>query len=374
MSGMGWLPRCGVWLALAVALFLPLSPFCSRAMARPWYCEQCHGSNPDPAYPSRLLMTDPNPGVESQRSWQLTDGEPKGEWVERGVHPIDDILTKSMGTGEKTCRLCHFPTCDSCHKKYAENYELGPYAGRLNALQVLEWYGQVHAPSSETVTYPYDPYGFSFPEDNPTAPTQQSCASACHAWVMGECPPDAGGVGSWLRDGKCHKDWQDGEVSEPGFGDASYAGTISPAALLSSPSNAHAQVYASTGCAGLCHGGPEPVPAGMIENCEWGTGEECQGTPWALHGTITNCKSCHDFDVLGVTDGNPDHARLHLLHISRLTLERPLADTAGFQAQPSSLVCDYCHSSKASCWNCHLSGHNPITQYWQGIPEVPAVQ
>lgn len=174
---------------------------------------------------------------------------------------------------------------------------------------------QVHANGHEPPTFP----------EGVTGRVGEDCAPSCHAWVK------AGET-----------------VTSQGFVNASgdpqattYVGPISPGELLVAAQTGviqHYDLFMTYGCNGFCHGGPE-----------------------ATHGTITVCKSCHSFQF-----SNTEETNLHSTHVSFVSAEQAAADPA--DAQAGYPVCNYCHSSKASCWNCHLSGHDPITPYW----EIPA--
>ena len=233
----------------------------------------------------------PNPPVESQRQWLLANGEALGEWTERGIHAVNDTDNPLPAT--MSCYQCHAQTCDNCH---------------LNDFQV-------HASGPEPPIFP----------EGASGQVDKDCAQGCHAWVK------AGET-----------------ITSEGFTNASgdpqqttYVGPISPAELLEAAKTdkpLHAEIFATYGCEGFCHGGPQ-----------------------APHGTITLCKSCHSFQF-----SNAEEVNLHSTHVSFVEAEQPLADPAG--AEAGSPACNYCHSSGASCWNCHLSGHDPVTRYW----ELPA--
>jgi hypothetical protein len=127
-----------------------------------------------------------------------------------------------------------------------------------------------------------------------------------------------------------------------------YRGTIKPGQMLAASAKKHTtEVYAAHGCAGLCHKGP--------------------------HGTVTPCVSCHSFKW-------EDAGNLHSTHIPFVTGEQSQADPGNYEAGNAETACKYCHKpgggsggeatggsslSKASCWNCHLSGHDPNTPYWE---------
>ncbi|GMV39036.1 MAG: hypothetical protein AMXMBFR64_07520 [Myxococcales bacterium] len=75
------------------------------------------------------------------------------------------------------------------------------------------------------------------------------------------------------------------------------------------------------------------------------------------HGAILGCLDCHAF-------GGPA-AALHTAHVAVIAdhMEDNDVDMAAMGAGP----CGYCHTelepsprSSAACYNCHLSGHQPM--------------
>lgn len=159
------------------------------------------------------------------------------------------------------------------------------------------------------------------------SPEARDCADSCHSWVRGDVT-SRGFVNS------------SGNAAQ-----TTYQGTIDPTRLLAGGSTLHTtEVYGKDGCAGRCHDGP--------------------------HGTVTPCVECHDYSW-----GTP--ANLHSTHIPFVSGEQAAADPENFGASGGN-ACMYCHAPgtaqgvpegstvyRGSCWNCHLSGHNPITPYWE---------
>lgn len=174
---------------------------------------------------------------------------------------------------------------------------------------------QVHAAGPESPIFP--------PSANPEP--GENCAEACHPWVRaGETVTTQGFVNA------------SGDPEQ-----TTYTGPISPGELLQAAQTdkpAHYNLWVTYGCNGFCHGGSD-----------------------APHGTIVVCKSCHNFQF-----SETDELNLHSTHVSFISAEQAAADPAA--SQEGSPACNYCHSSPASCWNCHLSAHDPITPYW----EIPA--
>ncbi|MBI4728862.1 MAG: hypothetical protein HY775_05090 [Acidobacteria bacterium] len=226
---------------------------------------------------------------------------------------------KGAGKGEWKSRGVHSDAslgrCFDCHNPGPNDgtcvfchSELGPrwQDGTEGVLRPHEW--------AERLAYPSGA--------DPTKPGV-NCGEGCHAWV-------------------------DGEVSQAGFTNASgdpeqttYRGTIRAGELLAGSKTAHRGIFQEKGCAG-CH---DPK----------------------VHGAIKSCIACHDFKIFA--DPAVNATSKHLTHIPLRTAEQPLADPENFQKRV--LVCNYCHGStslqNASCWNCHLSGHDPQTPYWEPL-------
>lgn len=135
----------------------------------------------------------------------------------------------------------------------------------------------------------------------------------------------------------------------------SYTGSLYPYTMLTDPRNTtkHAEIFRTQGCGG-CH---SPAAA--------------RSGGWTV---VRGCQSCHNFSFLGwdagrlVRDPNPTtNSNLHY-HVI-VAAEAPLSDPAN-AGRPA---CLYCHTfsdrqiGKASCWNCHLSGHWPQVAYWKEV-------
>jgi hypothetical protein len=94
----------------------------------------------------------------------------------------------------------------------------------------------------------------------------------------------------------------------------------------------------------------------------------CHNWDGIRHGHIADCTDCHNFDP-SIDTG------LHQGHINFISVTQPQIDPAD-SAVPA---CAYCHGfsdtttnhtiSAPVCYNCHLSGHQPVgadkkPQFW----------
>jgi hypothetical protein len=151
--------------------------------------------------------------------------------------------------------------------------------------------------------------------------------------------------------GNCHE-WIKESVGTAGFKNAegqnpSYKGSLRPAALLQDAENAHSVLWKE---------GMRPE-SGYIKISAFNPGcGGCHNVSAESHGTISSCLDCHSF---GGSSGE-----LHKMHVSWITdnADENNAD------QPQMSFCAYCHrddsvppdKSSAACYNCHLSGHQPV--------------
>ena len=155
----------------------------------------------------------------------------------------------------------------------------------------------------------------------------ESCAAGCHSWLLEEVT-SAGFAGE-------------------GGTTPTYTGILDPETLLLQADNAHARLF--------FHGSRSGKETIKIAAFNPGCGG-CHNAVEESHGTILSCTYCHRF-------GEPE-AGLHVSHIRAIEDNRARLDPAA----AGGLSCDYCHfpdetgteRSKAVCYNCHLSGHQPL--------------
>ena len=165
--------------------------------------------------------------------------------------------------------------------------------------------------------------------------------------------------------GGCHT-WLQGNVLSTGFSSSTgttptYDGTLDPFSLLTSVQTMHTGIF----LAGFRITQDDPDLA--IRHLNPGCGG-CHNWDGPRHGHIAECTDCHVFDP-SVPGG------LHQSHISVISATQARMDPAD-AGMPS---CAYCHGfsdttvnhvlSDASCYNCHLSGHQPMgadgmPQFW----------
>ena len=165
--------------------------------------------------------------------------------------------------------------------------------------------------------------------------------------------------------GNCHA-WLEGDVQSTGFSSSTgttptYYGTLDPYTLLTSVQTAHTGIYLS----GFRITQDNPDLA--IRHLSAGCGG-CHNWDGPRHGHIAECTDCHVFDP-SVSNG------LHQSHINIIGATQARIDPA----HATLPVCAYCHGfsdtttnrtlSNASCYNCHLSGHQPMgadgmPQFW----------
>lgn len=239
----------------------------------------------------------------------------------------------SKAIGPSTGHMTKNPDCFQCHVKddyFSAQKSNAPRDWlKVSGSGPATWAPrQKHSPTDTNCTNCHGIHDASvrkFPAGTDTK--SSNCAPACHSRL-------------------------DTNVVSAGFTNASgnpeqttYRGTIDPRTLISGSSTKHKTVVlAQNGCASKCHNGP--------------------------HGTVTMCVSCHSYKY-------SDSSNLHSTHIPFVSAEQQQTDPENFEAGSSSSACKYCHKGgdkgvpagntvyKPGCWNCHLSGHNPITPYWE---------
>jgi len=166
----------------------------------------------------------------------------------------------------------------------------------------------------------------------PTARTRafeggKSCGQECHAWLNEEVTA-AGFVDV------------DGKTPE-------YTGSLRPSALLGAVETAHTKLWQSGSV-------PDPELEMKIAHFNPGCGG-CHHVASESHGYAPGCTDCHRF--IG-KKGKPLHEN-HVLYVMEGQAEK---DRDG-----SVTACGYCHMEEAgktrgnaACYNCHLSGHQPL--------------
>ena len=156
--------------------------------------------------------------------------------------------------------------------------------------------------------------------------------------------------------GPCHG-WLKGEVEAKGFPDAAGLPTTvmvpgDPEALLKAGDNAHSALWRD----GYQ---PEVPPAGIHAVILAPGCAGCHNLGYDSHGKIATCTECHDFD--GQTGA------LHEGHVTAIGAGQGANDPEN----PDRTTCVYCHNFsdpedepdevyRAACYNCHLSGHQPL--------------
>lgn len=258
------------------------------------------------------------------------------------------------------------PTCEACHDvprlvAPRSSAPLRAWAGRYGEGLVRR---PVLIPSSrQAFAAPYPRRG------NHAASAPGTCA-ACHP-VSGQgvrhgvsqYPSEARRVA--FAGGKdcaeaCHG-WLPETFSSPGFLPATgYApvvmGTLRPGALLAASDGAHGRIFRE--------GYTRPAGVALkLQRLKPGCAG-CHNVRNERHGTVTECAECHRFD--GVTGA------LHQTHLEAIDARRDALDP-GHSHLPA---CRYCHGfvdegegggegdgedlHQAACYNCHLSGHQPL--------------
>lgn len=158
--------------------------------------------------------------------------------------------------------------------------------------------------------------------------TATDCAAACHGWL----PEDATSTGFVPATGTPPE----------------YVGSLRPHDLLTGTDNAHAAIYRD----GFVRDGGYTL---RISRLKPGCGG-CHNVRDEFHGTINSCVQCHRFGDLS--------GRLHTTHTSAIEAGRDANDPA----HATETSCSYCHGfgatdsdlKNAACYNCHLSGHQPM--------------
>jgi predicted CxxxxCH...CXXCH cytochrome family protein len=173
----------------------------------------------------------------------------------------------------------------------------------------------------------------AFPGDSRTRLLEggRSCAEDCHGWIRDVSVRVAGFAG-------------------PSGPTAVYEGSLRPAALLAETYSAHARLWRE----GLRSVSPLIKVAAFKPGCGG-----CHAQAEESHGAIPSCLDCHS---MGGADGG-----VHRRHVD---LVGGFQDARDPQRPSGTGACDYCHApdggvterSRAGCYNCHLSAHQPLNR------------
>lgn len=199
-------------------------------------------------------------------------------------------------------------------------------------------------------------------------PVALADCAGCH-------PTDADGIGHGIRTfrypdsvfaggtdcaGPCHG-WVPGNATATGFAPAegtppSWTGSLRPGALLAAADNGHARLWRD----GARPADPDRFGYGAFNP---GCGG-CHQVATEDHGHVPGCIDCHRFGRM--------RGPLHAVHVTAIAdavdaIDPELGGSGG-------TFCDYCHAdaespgprARAACYNCHLSGHQPLDE--TGIP------
>lgn len=148
-------------------------------------------------------------------------------------------------------------------------------------------------------------------------PIDEDPCSGCHSWLS--------------------------SIDEKGFGGSGYSGSIRPEDLLKS--GPHSRIFKR----GFSSSPSDGIRIQILNpGCRG-----CHNLLNSAHGAITECTDCHIFS-----------GKMHERH------NRRIEETQDKNDPGNNVSCVYCHPGKgevyrASCYNCHLSGHNPSLYYWK---------
>jgi hypothetical protein len=157
---------------------------------------------------------------------------------------------------------------------------------------------------------------------------------------------------------QCHP-WLGAATTATGFADASgkprdWTGSLRPADLLAASTGAHHDLW-------LAGGRPQNPDAIGFLAFRPGCGA-CHTLGSDAHGQVPGCLDCHRF---GGAQGP-----LHQAHVKAISAGQATNDPEGAK---QGLLCEYCHAAesgitplgRAACYNCHLSGHQPLDDQGQ---------
>lgn len=166
------------------------------------------------------------------------------------------------------------------------------------------------------------------------------CAEACHGWLPAVA--EASGFPSLSGDAP------------------RYRGSLRPGVLLATADNAHGRIWR------------EGARPSRLDESGYGSFRPgcggCHQVATEDHGHVPTCLSCHRF-------GGPG-GRLHRLHRDVIDANAAVVDPG--LVEEGGDPCAYCHApdaglgarSRRTCYNCHLSGHQPLdaagrAHFWQ---------
>ena len=249
------------------------------------------------------LSEEPDPGHLAPRDWMATHGE----GLLRYAPSIPE--NASLHFELRWERRGHHPEIESgclgCHPVYAD--------GRGHSVQQYAAAGRQSAHQRDGI----------------------NCAGSCHTWLEATHQatrfPDADGTSS--------------TIDVPGR----------PDELLSAADNDHAKVW-RIGYQGEGSGSEQTVKV-LAPGCAG-----CHNFRAERHGEIPSCTQCHAFEG--------EHGGLHVDHLTWIDELRAENDPSN----PDRNQCLYCHNFndpetddpdpvyRAGCYNCHLSGHQPLDE------------
>jgi hypothetical protein len=158
--------------------------------------------------------------------------------------------------------------------------------------------------------------------------SQTDCGSACHDWL----PASGTSVGYKPKEGTA----------------PTYSGSLRPYELLTGANNRHAEIFKN----GWVKVTGDPI---SIQRIKPGCGG-CHTIIDERHGTMTECLDCHKFGGMS--------GAIHMAHLEAINQNRETIDPD----HGTESSCNYCHGLNDSptrllnsaCYNCHLSGHQPL--------------
>ena len=293
---------------------------------------------------------------------QLSDlGTDVGKDVADTQGELDAYVPTEPATLIRECHLCH----DLAALGKADGFEeTGPRAWMEQQGQGLVRYTPAIADAATHLAFPWarrgfhaefmlegtDSCGICHPVDDngighglriygtdtavPPFTGGSSCAGACHSWI----PDDATVTGFTPVDSET----------------PTYTGSLRPGDLLNGAETAHTALWKA---------GSQPEMAMKIASFQPGCAG-CHNVADEAHGAIQSCLKCHKM----AGSGQPLHDKM----VAAISTGKDQIDPEG-----NVSACAYCHfedgaehRSNAACYNCHLSGHQPMDSegkphFWQ---------